>query len=434
MHARKVLVSNLDVNYAASKSSATQNTALNPADLAAGAIGVYGIHTAGSTNLNKLVLITDGGSEVAGAVPAASFVGSEVYIAIGKASGPSEVSQPIGVGLGVAGGLRLARGAKYVAPVRGEVRIGFNGTSGSLNLPTVVRGQDFTVNVINRADKVSGFRQPFQKIQLSIQARANAESAYSLLSRWVAAVNLRNDEIFIDKTSIRIRHNGTGAVFTTSATVSAVNGATSLTTSAAHGVTAGDLVSLDGDLYVSQAGTTGTTLVLDRPFQGPTGVIANANTLDITGAPTQWGISFRDGRDLLSLVVALQGDLAENTTITYQTGATPGSGGSKAQVADIEKEARGKKGSEDQIVRYMPLDQIYSEIGSPAGYDLYFLEVKNLNYQGTGDQGAVFDLKSVVIVAFPEGIADTANKNQSDFEDIMQATPLFGSSFPSISA
>lgn len=170
-NARKKSISiKFDVNYAASKSSATQNTALNPADLAAGAIGVYGIHTAGSTNLNKLVLITDGGSEVAGAVPAASFVGSEVYIAIGKASGPSEVSQPIGVGLGVAGGLRTARGAKYVAPVRGEIRIGFNGTSGSLNLPTVVRGQDFTVNVINRADKVSGFRQPFQKVQLSIQA------------------------------------------------------------------------------------------------------------------------------------------------------------------------------------------------------------------------------------------------------------------------
>lgn len=129
----------------------------------------------------------------------------------------------------------------------------------------------------------------------------------------------------------------------------------------------------------------------------------------------------------------MQGDLAENAIVTYQTGATPGSGGSKAQVADIEKEARGKKGSEDQIVRYMPLDQIYSEVGSPAGYDLYMLEVKNLNQAG-GDQGAVFDLKSVVIVAFPEGIADSANKNQSDFEDIMQATPLFGSSFPSISA
>jgi len=391
MHARKVLVSNLDVNYAASKSSATQNTALNPADLAAASIGIYGIHEAGSTNLNKLVLITDGGSEVAG--------------------------------------------AKYIAPVRGEYRVGFNGTAGSsLNLPaSIARGDNFTINLINQADRVTGQRQPYQKTQLSIQARTVNESAYSLLSRWVAAVNLRTDDIFIAKNSIKIRHNGTGAAFAMSATVSAVHGATSLTTSAAHGVTAGDLVSLDGDLYVSVAGTTGTTLVLDRPFQGPTGTIANANTLDITGAPTQWGLAFLDGRDLLNVKLAVQDTLGRNTTITYQIPATVGSGGSKAQVVDLEKEALGKKGSEDQITRYMPLDTVYSQVGAPVGYDLYFLEVKNANQAG-GDQGSVFDLKSVLIVAFPEGIADTANKNQSDFEDIMQTSALFGSLFPSISA
>jgi hypothetical protein len=226
MHARKVLVFK-DVNYAASRSSATQNTALTPDLLAEGAVGVYGIHEAGSTNLNKLVLITDGGGEAAGTIQAASFSGRQVVIAVGKTSGV-EVSQPIDVALG----LKVAKGAKYVAPVRGEIRVGYNGTTGSLNLPTVVKGQDFTVNVINKNYHVSGFNQPFQKVQLSIQAASAGEGAYSLLKRWVAAVNLRTDEIFIDKSAIRILHNGTGAVFANIATVAAVNGATSLTTSA----------------------------------------------------------------------------------------------------------------------------------------------------------------------------------------------------------
>lgn len=428
MHAKKVLVSTLDVNYAASKSSATQNTALNPADLAAGAFGVYGIHTTGSTNLNKLVLITDGGSEAAGAVPAASFVGSEVVIAIGKASGPSEVSQPIQV----TSGLRSAKGAKYSAPVRGEYRIGYNGTSGSLNLPTLVKGDDFTINIINKADVVSGQRQPYIKKQLSTSVLANGESAYTLLKRWIAAVNLRTDEIYIDKATIKVLDNGTGAAFAASATVAAVNGATSLTTSAAHGVGVADYVRLDGDYYQAVTGTTGSTLVLDRPFQGPTGTIANANTLDLGAtASTQLGLAFKDNADLLNLSIALQGTAIENATKTIQTSATIGSGGSKAQVTALEKEALGKKGSEDRITSYMPLDSIYSEIGAQTGFDLYFLEVKN-SQQAGGDQGAVFDLKSYITLAFPQGIADSTNKNQSDFEDIM--TSLFGASFPSISA
>lgn len=424
MHARKVLVLK-DVNYGASKGSATQNTALNPADLASGAVGVYGVHTTGATNLNKLVLITDGGGEAAGAIQAASFVGKEVFIAVGKTVG-CEVSQPIQL----TAGLKSSAGAKYSAPVRGEIRIGYNGTSGSLNLPTVVKGADFTIGIINKSYKVSGFRQPFQKTQLSIQANAAAESAYSLLKRWIAMVNARTDNVFIDKTLIKILHNGTGAVFATSATVSGVNGATSLTTSAAHGVSVGDFVSLNGDLYQAVTGTAGTTLVLDRPYQQATGTVANANTLDITGAATQFGLSLVDNADLLNLSVALQGDLAEAATKTQQTSPTIGSGGVNALVVEMEKEALGKKGSEDQITSYVKRDIIYSQVAG-SNYDLYFLEVQNSNQAG-GDQGAVFNLKSFITCAFVAGVADTTNFNQSDFEDVM--TSLFGATFPAISA
>lgn len=427
MHAKKVLICGLDVNYGASKGSATQNTATNPADLANGAIGIYGVHEAGSTNLNKLVLIIDGGAEAAGVVPAASFSGKEVFIAVGKPSGPPDVSQPIQL----ATGLKAAKGAKYSAPVKGEIRVGYNGTSGSLNLPTVTRGADFTLTVINRNYKVAGFRQPFQRVQLSVQANADAETAYSLLKRWVAAVNERTDEIFINKDLLKILHNGTGSSIDNAATVAGVKGATSLTTSAAHSVGVGDWVSLNGDLYQAVTGTASTTLVLDRPFQQATGTIANANALDLGATvPTQLGLALVDRTDFLNLSVATQGDLADNATVTQQTVATIGSGGANALVVELEKEALGKKGSEDQITSYMKKDKIYSEILG-VNFDLYFLEVQNSS-QAKGDQGAVFNLKSHITIAFLQGVADTTNKNQSDFEDVM--TSLFGASFPAISA
>lgn len=426
-HFTKVLTFK-DVNYGASKSSATVNTATNPADLADGAVGVYGIHEAGATNLNKLVLIIDGGAEAAGVVPAASFVGKEVFVHVGRAVG-NEGAQPISV---TPSGLRVAKGAKYSAPVRGEIRVGYNGAAGStLNYPgTVTRGDDFNVSVINRSYKVSGFRQPFQRVQLSIQAATDAETQLSLLTRFIAAVNARTDNVFIDKTLLKLRHNGTGAVFTTSATVAGVNGATTLTTSAAHGVTAGDAISLDGDYYLTTTGTTGSTLVLTRPFQGPTATIANANTLDITGAATLWGLAFVDNADFLNLEIALSGPLVQNATKIQTTVATIGSGGANALVQELERDALGKKGSEDQITRYMKLDQVYSSLVA-SNYDLYYLEAKN-NYQAGGDQGAAFDMKSYLTLAFVAGVADTPNFNQSDFEDIM--TSLFGATFPAISA
>ncbi len=423
-----------DVDYGSSKTSATYETALNPADLAAGAIGIYGIHRAGSTNLNKLVLITIATAEAAGIIADSDFVGDEIFIAVGKTVG-CEVSQPIKLS---PSGLKSAAGAKYVAPVRGVAIVGYNSASSgsSLNTPTLVKGDDFTIGVINKADKVSGFRQPFQKVQLSVQARIDAETDYSLLSRWIAMVNLRTDEVFIDKALIKIVSNGTGSVAANSATLAAVNGAVSLTASANHGIGVGDYVILGsptgaaGDLYQAVTGTATTTLVLDRPFQGATATIANANFIDAGATvPTELGLKFTDRKDLLNLKFVVQGVAAEGATVSVVTAPTIGSGGSNEQVVALEKEALGKKGSEDRITSYMPLDQVYSEVAG-SDYDLYFLEIQNSNQAG-GDQGAVFNLKSFITCAFVAGVANTGTFNQSDFEDIM--TQLF-TTFPAISA
>lgn len=419
MHNRKVFVFK-DVNYGASKTSATQNTALNPADLADGSVAIYGIHETGATNLNKLVLITDGGSEAAGSVPAASFVGREVFVAMGTTTS-HQLSNPIQL----KAGLKEAVAAKYTAPVRGVLRIGYNGTAGTdLNTPaTILRGDSFQIDLFNRNYFVSGGREPGQKVNLAVTLAAG-DSDYTAIKKWIAATNLRVDDILIDKLKIKVLHNGTGAVFANSATVAAVNGATSLTTSAAHGVTAGDAVSLNGDYYLSITGTTGSTLVLDRPYQGATATIANADTLDITGAATAWGLELVDQKDFYNIEGSVQGILVD-ATIKRQTLPSPGSGSTVA-VQNLEIEARPKKGTEDMITSYIPKDIIRAV----TNYDLYILTIDNERFPD-GDQGSVFKVINYLTLAFVQGVADTTNFNQSDFEDAM--TSLF-TTFPAISA
>jgi hypothetical protein len=418
MHNRKVFVFQA-VNYAASKTSATQNTALNPADLANGSVAIYGIHETGSTNLQKLVLITDGGSEAAGSVPAASFVGKEVFIAMGTATS-HQLSNPIQL----KAGLKKAEAKIYTAPVRGVLRIGYNGTAGtSLVYPsTVLRGDNFQIDLSNRNDFVTAGREPQVKKNLSVGLAAN-DGQYVALSKWIAKVNLRTDDFFIDKTLIKVLHNGTGAVFTNTATVAAVNGATSLTTSAAHGVTAGDAISLGGDYYLTITGTTGSTLVLDRPYQGATATIASANTLDITGAATQFGLELVDNKDFLNVEPSVQG-IIQDATLKRQTLPSPGNG-SLAQILADEKEALPKKGTEDLITSYIPHDVTRSV----TTYDQYILTIQNDNMPN-GGQGSVFKVINYLTLAFVSGTADTTNFNQSDFEDAM--TSLF-TTFPAIS-
>ncbi len=421
-HHRKVFVVK-DLNYGSSKSSTTLNTALNPADLADGAIGVFGIHTTGSTNLNKLVLITDGGSEAAGSVPAASFVGTELYIAMGTPNGVL-VSNPIQIAQ-----IHTFLGSKYVAPVKGVSVIGYTSGGGLLNYPaTILKGDEISVSASNRRDTISGEASPYVTERYSVQLAAG-QSAYSALSKFVLRMSLMDttqERTLVDVPVIV--HNGTGAVFANAATVAAVNGATTLTTSAAHGVTAGDAISLGGDYYLTITGTTGSTLVLDRPYQGATATIANANTLDITGAATIWGLQFTDSNFFANIELATQGVL-ESSTITRTVLPLQGSG-SYEHALRTEKEFRAMLGTSDEITSYIPKEPFKAVAGTT--YDFYSCEIRNAKF-ARGDAGSVFKILNYVLLFFPV-VADTAGKNQSDFEDIMQTSTLFGTTFPSLTA
>lgn len=73
-----------------------------------------------------------------------------------------------------------------------------------------------------------------------------------------------------------------GSVFSNSANANVVGGNANITTSAAHGASVGDIIVLTQlgtqRTYRASTGTTGTTLVLDRPWEGITGTVSNADT------------------------------------------------------------------------------------------------------------------------------------------------------------
>jgi hypothetical protein len=75
--------------------------------------------------------------------------------------------------------------------------------------------------------------------------------------------------------------SGAGVAFTNSTTASVTAGSTTVNTSANHGVSVGDIVVLTQTVsrtYQAQSGTTGTTLILDRGWEGTTATLTNANT------------------------------------------------------------------------------------------------------------------------------------------------------------
>lgn len=409
---RKVLVTT-DVNYGASKSSATAETALNPADLAVGALGVYGIDPNSANNANKMALITDGGADATGKVPAASFTGKEIVIGIGTADG-CQLSNPIDIA-----GIKDIVSKAYTVPVKGIYGIGYNRTlaAGSLNFPaSVSRGDEISIQIIDRSNVITANRQPFYKERYSVQLSED-DTAYEALVKLVEYI-VKRDAANPTLTRIaipKISHNVAGAAFATSATVAVTYGGTSFTTSAAHGVGVGDWVSLNGDLYQAITGTTGSTLVIDRAYRGATGTVANANALDLgASVPTELGLEITDKDFYSNIEVTVNGLILDATRASVVDPST--GSGTYDHVKRLEEDALPYKGSHDQITRYMPLDTIKADANTT--YDIYFITVKNSDHP-TGQQGSVFNVVNYVQVAFPSTVADTGGKNQSNFEDVM---------------
>lgn len=420
----KIIVAK-DEKYARTSASDTTNAAITPDLLAEGSIGIYGIHTAGSTNNNKLVLITDGGSESAGVVPASSFVGRNVKIYYGTGKDPKNINQiqyssPLPIGdLGTV----FIKSNAYSAPIRKVITIGYDSTSGvetgSLNYPSsgVERGNEVSVLILERTYEVSGFREPYSKQRYTATLEQN-DDQYVAMTKLVVVFAERDEATRVVDVP-KITHNiTTGSVLANSANVNAVNGATSLTTTAAHGVDVGDYISLDEDYYQATTGTAGTTLVLDRPYRGVTATVLNADALDLgSTAATELGLRIPSKEDFVDFEAAVQ-ELIETATLNTSVQSDRGSG-TFAHVRDLEDRARAAKGSHDAITSYMEIDRFRADPNTT--YDIYSFTSQGIDQPNGRGTANIFNVTEGLDIAFVSTVADTPGENQSDFEDIITA-------------
>jgi hypothetical protein len=168
----------------------TANAATDPGLLAVGAIGIYGYVENGGVNINAAnnnvsALITTATNGV-GVVADADFRGAGNELVTIAQGGP--VSATVIPNIQRRGVSRVMKQV-YVAPVREVTFLGFNGTNGSLNLPTITQNSEAYLLAIpmeqTTPDKIRE-----QEDYTSGYLNAS-ESAYSILRKVAESVNLQ---------------------------------------------------------------------------------------------------------------------------------------------------------------------------------------------------------------------------------------------------
>lgn len=387
-----------DVNYAASKTSATTETATNPDLLADGAIGIYGIDdTAGNSNANKLVLITVN-TNAAGKVADSDYKGSHIVIAVGTPTG-AIVSNAI-----QKASIESIVGKVYAAAVRQVSHVGFNGTSGSLNLSAFLNGDEGTIGVTS----VTLTTQQFPKQNYTTGRIYSNSSVIDVLTSVI--VKNQNDDLRI--MDLDLLSNGTAANLTNTASV--INGSKAVA-STAHGLAENDLVRINGNLYKVASVTDANNFVLNRAYQGATNA-ALANTLiSKMTVVTEYGFSLTSTKDGEYFEVSASGIFTQ-ANISYTTPASPGTGAGK-QVVALEKNRQAYAGYHDKIDARVKTPPVYAL--ESVNYNLYFVKATN-KVANRAEMGVVNAVPLEVGIAFVTG---GSNSNQSSFQTI--ATVLY---------
>ncbi len=254
---KEFLVSN--VNYAASKTSATANTATSPDLLAAGAVGFYYM----DNTTGKLTLLT--------AAVTGNISNTRIVFAQGTAAG-NYVTRAI-----VSKDAVSAYRAEYTTPVREIGFLGYNGTSGTLNLnlATLVDYTDVGISTTSRF----GISLPEEDKTTSSATLLASDVAYTAAGKVSIAVNADK------KVSTYVISNPAVGVVTATAASGAtfVNGSPTVSGITA-GITLNNYLSISVDpqtgLIVAIATTNSvynayraiavgaSTITLDRPWEG----------------------------------------------------------------------------------------------------------------------------------------------------------------------
>lgn len=281
------------IKYGASKSNAAVNTAVSPADLADGSVGIFGLCNDGKTRLITSVASDTGAKAYVTTFTAgtdSTYGGKKFFWAVGTTDGCLTTNP---VEYKASKDSIATRGVENVLPLRQLSYVGYNPVDavGTLNLPTVVVGDSISLGV--------QFTYPVESIYNVKNYDAGlltTDSAYEQLRKLVAAINsnttgiLQADIVGAAGTAGVAMAAGTGIVVTKGSTTITGTGMTVLTAGqylkiANNQPLSG--VSTNINTPLNTAGTAltpsaantviykivsanGTTIVLDRPYTGET--------------------------------------------------------------------------------------------------------------------------------------------------------------------
>jgi hypothetical protein len=359
-----------NLNYAASKTSTTADTATSPQLLRDGAIAFY---------TEKGVLIPAAGTGLAAA--------THVIAAQGTVDGVI-VSPVIFKG---SGKIIKSTIRDFVAPVKQVSFVGFNGTGGSLNASSPIAKND---EAILKVIETTGGRQVFPKQSYNAPLPA-AATAIDIAIAVAGVVGKQKFSGQGEKFVIAdVFSNGTLSNFTltgTTPTMTFTQGSQLVTlggtTPAFNGVV-GEYLKINPSatptnanavVYKIIAVNPGVSITLDRAYTGATQTLSQAEAqgtrLVKVASITEAGIRLTAENFGVHFRLASSG-VIEDADISYVTPFNPGSGVAK-QVADLELEAASySRGFLNRVW--------YSDFGKPqlfadpaASYDIYSIVAVN---------------------------------------------------------
>lgn len=179
-------------------------------------------------------------------------------------------------------------GLQYVAPQEEIQYIGYNGSSGAID---VLNNNRYVVRIYFKHD-ISLWSEHAKILHQEYESDATAtqlEIAQGFAQKYAQVFPLANTDIKVERVT-----DGTFTVPSAAQTLTVAQGSATVTASAAIPAwVAGDIIRIGGPsstdpVYVI-ASVSGTTIVLDSPYQGASGTVANANCGEMS-AVTAWGL------------------------------------------------------------------------------------------------------------------------------------------------
>jgi hypothetical protein len=367
------------VKYAASKTSATTETATSPEMLADGAIGIY--YFVPSTG--KLALIT-AANTLSDITTATGQTSDKVKYFICMGSTTSSYST---VAL-QASFLDYFFGQEFTLPTKAQAYVGYDGvdTSKTFNLPTIAQYDYAAVQVITRRNQ-NNIEDDYTQYNATLNA---SDSAFTVASKMCQAANFPTPSGVVQRAVFEVVTNSfTAATVYAGTSLTFVKGSNVITTAGTSTIAAGDYLRITMNpltntivtgtaptpataavYYVSAV--NGASVTLDRAWSGESQVItAYTGFVRGTTAPTSFGIRVVAANVNQVIDVSFDGVLANATRTNQAVGMATGSG-TLAHVTSLEYVAQIEAGAKYTTDKVIPAPA--SRVNSAAtGYDLYFM-------------------------------------------------------------